>query len=517
MVAAASWYDRFRDRRPSGRRPDRSAGTALEADLRGSEQTFTYLLESFRLNPPGVNDQDAFALSRNFTGITYLAVDRKAVQAGQAEVTLYEEDPDDPESRTPLSVEEDIVRLIREPNPEESFGEVLEQISQQEDLTGTALVWTPPPDDDLDAPPEEMYCLSTASCLPQPISPRYPQGAYMVQPWYPAGPYAQMPVRMGVGSLVPAEQVIRIKKPHPFFRWTGYSTLWAIGTQMDAARMIDVSRLNHFTQGFDPSAILSFDPAIKQPTPDDITRMQAQFRAIWSGPANAGRLAIVPAGGTLSTLSNAPAEMAYTEGWLQLLDFALACWGLNRAVCGMTEGLTYATLFASLRAFYLMTLDPFLSKVAARLTRKLIWKHYDRRFGMSLKGKSITDDTVRDNKAKTLGQFGAIKVGELRKMYELGTSERDEEWVGAGAGGAQGMQDEVQRVQAESRDRDAERSRPENREGRGALGGRDSGRADARRFPGADAAARVKARAERLGRRLEKAMTNGTVMPAGRK
>jgi hypothetical protein len=485
-VPSNAWYSRWKARRDerggqwskgtgqaswqTGQPDFSSSGAGFDGvGPQSTNYSYEYLLRSLKINAPGFSDQNPFTLSRAYTGSCYLAVHTKAIQASLAEYVLYENDGEDELSLSPY---EDVRQIFENPNPDDSFGDILEQTVIQKDLTGTALIWCPPSDpNDSQSPPVEQYVLSTASCLPQPISPRYPNGAWLVQPWYPAGPYAQIPIAQGVGSYIPAEQIIRIKDPHPFFRWIGYATLFAISTQMDASRMIDVSRLNTFSRGIDPTALLSFDAAQKQPTEADLRRMEAQFQAIWGGPANAGRLIVVPGGAQLTTLSNMPKDMAYQEGWIQLLDFGLASFGVNKAVAGITTDLNYSTLFASLRAFYLLTLDPLLAKIARMYTMKLIKRFYNRSFGMRMKGKAINDDELKERQNNTLIKASAIKVGELRKDYGLPPSDKDDEWASLHPeqppGGQMGAKPPTG---GEGRDAGVEQERPHDTDALGSLG-----------------------------------------------
>lgn len=497
------WYSRYRRKKPTLVDPSPRADYAGGRHVESTEAAYQYLLGSLRTNAPGYADQNFFEMARAYTGSVYLAINTLVTQCGQATYKLYEEDPDEPDSKTPLSHYEDASQLIHEPNPDDTFQEILEQTALQYNLTGTAALWVPHDVDDPDDVPREMYVLSTASLLPQPISPDYPNGAYLVQPWYPAGPYAMIPTTQGVGAVVPAEQIIRIKKPHPFFRWIGYSTLYAISTQIDAARMIDVTRMNHMQRGFDPAAVITFDPSVSRPDDAALRRLEAQIQAVWQGPQNAGRVVVAPAGAEVNTWGHTPSEMAYESGWTQLLDFGLSVFSVNRGVAGMTEGLTYATLFASLRWFYLFSLGPLLSKISQKLTRHLLHPFFDRAFTLEIQGKEITDDELVQKQLGTLIQGKAIRVGEMRKaMNKLGfpiileESDRDKEWAGdqegkggpSGPGGAAGggqnplaalLGGQGQKQPGDSAEEQGDedgnamqRKRPKNPQGQGALGPR---------------------------------------------
>jgi hypothetical protein len=254
--------------------------------------------------------------------------------------------------------------------------------------------------------------------------------------------------------------------------------------------------------------------------------MEIQFANIWQGPQNAGRILFAPAGGQITKLSNTPSEMAYQEGWLQLLDFGLAAFGVNKAVAGITADLNYSTLFASLRAFYLLTLGVELEQIANKMTTRFLQPFYNRRFFMKLTGKTIMDDELKERENQLLLKGGVIKVGELRKRYGLPHSERDNEWAsmhpkeqggreGAAPMGGQTGED-VART-GEDRDYSVEQNRPETGSTPGEGLGLNKSLAALGKIAGQE---QVRKRFERQQAVLEREMTKGRahpVYPNGRK
>lgn len=531
------WYERWRGTPATASGVLPGADASWDGDYfgnrrhKGFDADEQYLLANLRTNAPGFDNQPLLQMSQAYVGLAYLAVHSFLTMAGQSEVKLFDEDPDDPDSREELSHFEDAAQLIRNPNPDDDFGEILEQTALQNKLTGTAALWVPFDVDDEHDMPREMYVLPTASLLPQPIGPDYPYGAYLVQPWYPAGPFAALPQSRGVGAKVPAEQIIRIKEPHPFFRWTGYATLYAIGTQMDCARMIDQTRMNHMARGFDPAAIVSWDAGINRPDDAAIRRFEAQFKAVWQGPQNAGRMVVAPFGAKVDTFGNTPDKMAYQEGWLQLRDFGLAAMRVNPAVAGLTESSSYAQLYAALRWFYIFGLSPFLNKVAAKITKRILKPFFSPNFLLQLKGKSIADESLVEQQVNTLCRYGGIKKGELRQLYTklgfpiaLEKSKEDDEWIGAQQGqqpgGEQGGGNPMAALMGGGKEeqgeddgeREMERRRPQNPEGRGTAGPRQGTLGQTMPGGGGERKSLTAAdRHERLGRAIERHLTNGHI------
>jgi hypothetical protein len=251
-----------------------------------------------------------------------------------------------------------------------------------------------------------------------------------VQPWLPAGPFAQVPTQLGIGTVVPAEQIQMVKYPHPFFRWTGYSVLYAIANQNDVARLMDSSRSTAFATGIDPTFMLSIENPALDPDDEQLRRWQQQFVNVYGGPQAAGKPFIAPPFTKLERVSNTPIEMGYVEGWNQLLDFTLAAFGLNRAVAFMSADSNFATMHASIANVYHATVDPLLAKFSNILTNKVIHPWYSHEIHLHLHGRRLADDEMDMKKIDVAARNKAIKIGEIREKLGLPPSDRDQEWVG---------------------------------------------------------------------------------------
>ncbi len=386
----------------------------LEADY-----YYSGFLENFRVNPPGVPFGNPIELTNHYTSAVFLAIHTLARQAAQAQVSLQEKDHPFQDDHIPVAPTDPLTEFIADPNPDEDFCDILEQATVQFSLTGMGIVWTPM-EGRYDIPPNEMYVLPTASVLPQPMSPRFPRGAWLVQPWFPAGPYSLVPSYQGVGAMLPAEEVHVIKSVHPLFRWTGYAVLTAIGRQVDILDAVDLARWNASLNGMDPSFAITFDPNVKAKLDkQEIERIRRQLKQVARGPEHAGEPFIVPPGGNITKIANAPAEMAYQESWSQLLEFILACYGIPKSVANLTEGSSYAQVYAALKQFHLLTLVPHLRKIARTFNKKIIHPYFDRRQYLHLDAEAINDDTIREQQLANDDKIGLRTINERRKQRNL--------------------------------------------------------------------------------------------------
>jgi hypothetical protein len=392
------------------------------------------LLHTLRSGSPAQWSQNVFELSRHFVGAVYLAVNTLATHASRSTFTVYErtDDPDVPNGEIPLSWQDPIYRLFEDPNDEDTFADYLYQTTQQVSLTGEALTWVPP--NDLNYEPAEFYSLPTVNCVPMPPGYHngyeYPHGAYRVLPYpfgmmsSPAGTSGQV----SAGAIIPAEQIIRLKNHHPQLRASAYATLTGISLQVDTLEAIDQSRGSTMQQGCEQSlALESNSPTAQDPDPEQYKRLRSQLETIYAGPKNAGKIFIPPSQWKLTQVSTVPKDMAWVEGFHQILDFVMSSYGVPKAVAGMQDGLTYATLYASLRAFGYFSLGPLLGRIEARLNKKLVRPSWGRQFGVRISGPEFRDEQLFENQIANDLKCGALKLKEYRALRKYAAI--DEPWT----------------------------------------------------------------------------------------
>jgi phage portal protein BeeE len=449
----------------------------------GNTYTFKYLLDALRSRAPGQWSQNLLELSRHFTSAIFLAVNTLANQVAAAEWKAYERDPDIPDGKSQLHHTDPLCRLIEDPNGDDSTADLGYQLTQQLDITGMALIWVPR-DNALDLP-SEMYVIPTATAFPLPQSDGYPQGAYRILPLYPYGPFTTLPsYQSAAGAIVPADQVIRIKNHHPLLRYDGYAVLTALQLQIDTVEAIDRSRWNTQQKGVDPSVAMTFDPEVFNPDETDLHRLREQLEALYTGPLNAGKILFNPYGTNITRLSSTPAEMAWQEGWSQLVDFILAAYGVPKSVAGLQDDVSYATLHSSLKQFYLFSLNPRLQKIGNKFNKHLVRPFFGSDLCLEITAQKITDEDLLERQLGTDAQVGARTLNEWRKVRGLPP------WPGPegnqrllASRGKPGESDLAATIAVEGAGRDGEpmrdpdqlavaRTRPTNPDNRGALGPR---------------------------------------------
>lgn len=393
-------------------------------NAQGSQQE--YLYRALNIRSPGQWSANQYELSRHFTSAAYLAINTLANQAAASTWKVMQETPDPNDGDEELPPYDPLVKIFKYPNEDDSIGDLSYQISQQISLTGVALLWTPKVKSNV---PNEFYVIPTVSALPMMPSNSLPQGSYQIFPYTPYGTFTTGPTYQSTaGARIPADQIIKIKNHHPQLRYDGYAVLTALRRQIDTIEGIDLARWNTQLKGLDPTMLFEFDKEFYDPKKHDIIKIREQLESVYQGPMGK-KLMIAPPGMKASGVSLSPSEMAWQEGWNQLVDFVLAAYGTPKAVAGLQDGLTYATLYSALKQFRIFALNPLNQKVSSKLTRGYLHTYFDKSLYLKIEGQSIADEELVLKKIATVGNLGVMKKDEIRKELgysPLGSPEGDE-------------------------------------------------------------------------------------------
>lgn len=334
----------------------------------GGGPSYKRLLQAMRSMAPGGWSDDRQAETNHFHSLPYVAIHRMCEQMSQSSFQVFHRDPSHPDGKRPVTEKEttpehngpyDLVRLLEDPNDDDSFGDFAYSTLQQLSLTGMALTWMVP---NKLGTPMELYSIPTAIAIPQPaINPDYPDGYYRIQPVYPYGPFSSYPTpTSAVGAPIPAQWMLRIKYNHPLLRYDGFSPLTGLNEHIDEIESMDLSRWYAMKRSINPSAVMNFDEVEgTDPFPEEeIARIHAEWENSFQGPQNSGKLIISPPGDKLEMFGNSPKDMDYKDGWDQLVSFVLAGLGITKPAAGMVDDNSYSTLFATLKQFHMLTLKP---------------------------------------------------------------------------------------------------------------------------------------------------------------
>ena len=402
-------------------------------------------LAALRADPPAGQTDNRFLQSQRYTGVPYAAINavlslvegctysvvrRKRKRTAKSLFLpghVYKGTPTPhahahDEAYTPFEdVGHPLAAMVTHPNNEQTFGELTGDLVLQNRLTGVGPLWAVP---NTAGRPVELWALKTALTYPlASISQRYPQGAWRVTPFASAGWAGTMPTGLSAaGAVIPGEEVKRFRDRHPLIDWDGFSPLTAEARQLDILEAIDESRWSAMTNGLQLDAVLTV-PGADQGALD---RLSAQMTAKSGGSRNARKflaLATAPGGGpgdkaNLQTFGTAPRDMDFSQGWQQMTDFCLACFGVTSAAVGLKESTSYSELYASLRQFFWRQ-GQFVRRLADFYTRVLCrpWESFADEFRIQIDLPTLDDQELID---KRLGNdVNRISLNEARGLRNM--------------------------------------------------------------------------------------------------
>lgn len=377
------------------------------------------LLTQFRKDVPGFATDNRLVQSSKDTGIPYLAICAigNALAGSTIRVklrnnsirksaTAANQNQNDHEL-TDAPTDHPLCRLFTYINPNDTYEDFAMDTAIQYFTTGTAPLWFVP---SKLGPACEIYVLKTALLMAVPISPPYPYGAWKVQQFFPSGAYGLFPSQQSsAGATIDARQVKRFRGRHPLWNWDGYSPLTAGGVQLDVLNAIDESRKAAMDHGFNPDAVVTIE-GVNQET---LNRTATSMNNTHGGARNARKIAFFNGKSvSVDKLSTAPKDMDYEKGWDQMVKYALALFGVPPGTAGIAEATSYAQLYASLRQFYSLKMQPFAKAFGAFLT-KHVAEDIDKNAVIQIDVPDIDDKEMEQKKWEAAAMNGFVSRNQF--------------------------------------------------------------------------------------------------------
>jgi HK97 family phage portal protein len=251
-----------------------------------------------------------------------------------------------------LAPEHPLEKLLRNPNPIFDLSDMLELSSQWLDATGNALLLKVR--NGFDAV-TELWLLPALSFTIEKGADQMP--AYYT--FYPAN------------TKIPAEDIIHIKRSDirtaPFY---GHAILSDIldTAKTDAALRFYQQRF--FDNDSVPRAVLKF-PQGTILTQEQMDEIRNKWEERYQGAANASKLAIVPDGGELTSISAGQKEIDFARTRQMLRDGIREAFKVPKVALGDTDDVNYSNAETSYNVFLRDVVDYSLGKFARALTKQL--------------------------------------------------------------------------------------------------------------------------------------------------
>jgi HK97 family phage portal protein len=421
-------------------------------------------LESMRKDTTSIWISDHLQETNNYRSIIYTAVKSFCDNIASAETHFYKHNKNSKEGKDQADKEtlprtHNLVKLIKRPNSNDSWGMFKRRITQQLLLTGICWIWRV--DNGLNRP-KEMWVVPTSQTNPVPISAQYPEGGLRIQSFYP-NPlmYAAGQWNQG-GVVVKKEDLIQIRYPNPWLQFEGCSPLSACDAELDCMTAMDRTRFNSFKRSIAPSATLETDPQVLQMQNQDIDALRLRLKQQISGPERAGELFVLPQGARLTPWEEKDKEMAYIDSYDQITTYILSVFGLTKSLCFLSEESTFAGLYSMLKQFNVYSLTPLLKLIEDALNYQLVEKYWGDDIEMVLTPLTVLNEELFETQLKNDLTCGARTIKEVRESR--GLPKIDEDWVNERAfqGRAASIQEEadIEEDKEPNKDNPNEKNRP---------------------------------------------------------
>lgn len=217
-------------------------------------------------------------------------------------------------------------------------------------------------------------------------------------------------------KTIPFDEILHFRKKNPISKIDGFTAMTAGAQWLDIQEAIDRSRWHTFKNGAFPSCALEFDPAFKDPTTEELDRIEAKFLARYQGEIRTGRPLLLPPGVKFHKLSITPREFDYCKSAEQIRDEVLALFGVPHVIAGISKNHTKGSLAEAKNTFYETTINPLCRFLGQTITERLA-KLYDKNLRVWWDDMSTEDPQLVEERLLDGVKFGLIAANEWRAFH----------------------------------------------------------------------------------------------------
>lgn len=351
---------------------------------------------SFSFNPYSNQGQAApqyninqYLMANEKVSWLYAAVDRIALSVAETKWHLYTKPKRIGDQRKEI-VDHDILDLMHQVNPFETWNEHLELSQQYMELAGE-FFWLLVRNNLKGI--QELWALNPALVEVIPSQDKYIAG-YI----YSNG-----------GQQIPVEQgdIIHFKRPNPRNRYRGLSPVSAILTDIESQRFSSMWNRNFFRNSAEPGGVIEVPQDLSD---EKFQRLLMQWSEEHRGTANAHQVAVLEGGAKWVESKNTQRDMQFDRLRKDNRDIILANYGLPLHILGIAESVNRANAEAGEYVFSRWVIKPRLVRIREKLNEQLLPK-FDNKGQLELD----FDDPVPENQEYKLRAAGEYSKGYMVK------------------------------------------------------------------------------------------------------
>jgi HK97 family phage portal protein len=208
------------------------------------------------------------------------------------------------------------------------------------------------------------------------------------------------------------DDIIHFKKPNPKNPFRGYGAVEAIADTIDADNLTNLTQRNFFDKGAISNFVLTTDAKLTQ---DQIKRLRAEFRAMYSGAKNAFQTMIFGNGLKPASVGFSNKDMQFLDLLTWYRDKIMIGFGNTKASIGIIDDVNRASYDGSYAGWLRSTVKPDMDAIVATVNEFLV-PLYGNNLVLGYKDPVPEDSTEDVQDAVQLKNAGIIKVNEAREM-----------------------------------------------------------------------------------------------------
>lgn len=207
-------------------------------------------------------------------------------------------------------------------------------------------------------------------------------------------------------------EIIHFKYFNPTNDWYGLSSIVPATNSIILDQHCIEYNKEFFMNDATPAGILSTD---KRVTEESSKRILKKWQEWLTGRRKSHRTVILPEGLQYQSLGISPKDMEFGKMRLMNREEMMATLGVNNAILGLTENMTYDNYRMQIKAFFKNTMMPKLRKLESAMNAFLA-PEFEETSGEN-KGKRII---VRFDLSAILGEDINQKVDRLERLFRMG-------------------------------------------------------------------------------------------------
>lgn len=224
------------------------------------------------------------------------------------------------------------------------------------------------------------------------------------------------------------DQIIHFKKPNPKNPFRGYGAVEAIAETIDADNLTNLTQRNFFDKGAISNFVLTTDAKLTQ---DQIKRLRAEFRAMYSGAKNAFTTMIFGNGLKPSPVGFSNKDMEFISLLEWYRDKIMIGFGNTKASIGIVDDVNRSSYDGSYAGWLRSTVKPDMDSIVATVNEFLV-PLYGKNLVLGYEDP-VPEDSAEDvTQAIAMKQAGIIKINEAREMMGLDAIEGGDIFAPAG-------------------------------------------------------------------------------------